>query len=163
MNALFHCSLPNPFISSVLDCDFYYYSYEFRSKIHKHYGSTVTLIDSNQSKQPFGNSLRNERFHYRNIPSTCFHCTWCFNQLNQVRLKMASYSHVEHNQDRFRSRDHILNRYRYGQDLFERPNEEYIYIKNNADFPELVKLQSERFMFMTKRTNLTNVGFIDAD
>jgi beta-1,4-mannosyl-glycoprotein beta-1,4-N-acetylglucosaminyltransferase len=161
MNALFNCPLPNPFLPLVLDCDFYYYSYEFRSIIHKWYGSTITLIDSNQSKNLSGNSLRDERFHFKSIPSTCYHCTWCFNQLKEVRLKMASYSHTEHNEIQFRQREHILNRYRYGKDLFDRPGEEYIYIKNNINFPELVKLQSERFMYMTRRSNLINVGFID--
>jgi hypothetical protein len=163
MNALSSCSLPDPFPASVLDCDFYYYSYEYRSKMRQHFGSTVTVVEPYRSEHPSGNSLRDARFHYRAISSTCFHCTWCFNQLKTVRLKMASYSHIEHNQAKFHSREHILDRYRYGKDLFDRPNEEYVYVKDNNDFPELVKLQSQRFMYMINRSNLANVGFIDAD
>lgn len=162
MNALTNCLLPDPFPPSVLICDFYYYSYEFRSKIHTHYGSTINLIISNQSNIPSGNSLRDTRFKFQSQPSSCFHCTWCFNQLKKVRLKMSSYSHTEHNQIQFRSKEHILNRYRYGKDLFDRHGEEYVYIINNIDFPELVKLQAERFMYMTKRSKLPNVGFIDS-
>ena len=143
------------------DCDFYYYSYEYRNKFLQHFGSTVTLINTNQTN-PSGNELRDARFRYRTISSTCFHCTWCFNQLKEVRLKMASYSHLEHNQVKFQSREHILDRYRYGKDLFDRKGLEYVYV-NNTDYPQLVKLQSERFMFMTNRTKLPNVGFIDAD
>jgi hypothetical protein len=74
---------------------------------------------------------------------------------------MASYSHTEHNQNQFRSREHILNRYRHGKDLFDRPGEEYIYISNNTDYPQLVQFEAERFLYMTRRSNLTDVGFID--
>jgi len=162
MNALANCPLSDPFLPLVLDCDFYYYSYEFRSKTRTWFGSTINLINSSQLEIPSGNSLRDERFHFKSIPSTCYHCTWCFNQLKEVLMKIASYSHTEHNQIKFRSREHILNRYRHGKDLFDRSGDEYIYIKNNTDFPELVKLQPERFMYITKRSNLSNVGFIDA-
>ncbi len=161
MNALSHCLLPKSSVRFVLNCDFYYYSYEFRSKRHFYYGSTLTLMHSNQSNLPSGTEIRNQRFKYKFMPSTCYHCTWCFNQLKEVRLKMASYSHTEHNQNQFRSREHILNRYRHGKDLFDRPGEEYIYISNNTDYPQLVQFEAERFLYMTRRSNLTDVGFID--
>jgi len=121
------------------------------------------MIDSNQPNLPTSNSLLHERFKFNFFPSTCYHCTWCFNQLKEVLMKIASYSHTEHNEIKFRSREHILKRYRYGIDLFDRQGEEYIYINNNTDLPELVKSQPERFMYTTKRSKMYNVGFIDAE
>jgi len=162
MNALSHCSLPSPFPSSVLVCDFYYYSYEFRNKPHVFLGSTVILVDTKQSNSPSGNTLRNVRGSYHRMDSSCFHCSWCFNELKEVRLKMASYSHTEHNEEKFRARDHIIDRYQHGKDLFDRPGEEYIYISNNTELPRLVQFQPERFKFMTQRARLPNAGFIDA-
>jgi len=163
MNALANCPLPDSFPPSILDCHFYYYSYEFRSKTHIYHGVTIHLIHSNPSNLPTSNSLRHGKFDFHCFPSTCYHCTWCFNQLKDVRRKMASYSHTEHNGIKFRSSEQILKRYRYGIDLFDRQGEEYIYINNNTDLPELVKSQPERFLYMTKRSKMYNVGFIDAE
>lgn len=162
MHALTHCRLPDAKYNFVLNCDFYYYSYEFRSKKHVYYGSSLSLVHANQTNDIQGNKLRNQRSQFFFLQSACFHCTWCFNQLHQVRLKMASYSHTEHNQNHYRTREHILDRYRHGKDLFDRPGEEYLYLSNNQDYPQLVQSQAERFLYMTKRSNLSNVGFIDA-
>ena len=74
---------------------------------------------------------------------------------------MASYSHTEHNQLRFRTREHIVDRYRTGKDLFDRPGETYTFVVNNLDYPRLIRAQPERFIHMTKRANSSNAGFID--
>ena len=163
MYALTHCQLPDSVFSFVLTCDFYYYSYEFRSRTHEiYYGSTLSLIDGKQRKSLSGNELRNQRSNYVLIRSGCFHCTWCFNQLKQVRLKMASYSHTEHNQEQYRTREHILDHYRHGKDLFDRAGEFYTYLPDNRDYPKLVQSEPDRFLYLTKRYNQTNAGFIDA-
>lgn len=74
---------------------------------------------------------------------------------------MASYSHTEHNRLEFRTREHIIDRFRTGKDLFDRPGETYVYVDNNLDYPQLVKAQPDRFLYMTKRANSSNAGFID--
>ena len=161
MQALRQCQLPSPFHPLALQCEFYYYSYEFRNVIHKLLGSTVTRVFANQSKQVSGDALRKTRTDFPSVPRSCYHCTWCFNQIKEVRFKMSSYSHTEHNRLEFRTREHIIDRFRTGQDLFDRPGETYVYVDNNLDYPQLVKAQPDRFHYMMKRANSSNAGFID--
>lgn len=74
---------------------------------------------------------------------------------------MAAYSHTEHNQLQYRTREHILDRYRHGKDLFDRNDQIYRFQENNQDLPQLLKSEPSRFMYMTTRFNTTNAGFID--
>jgi beta-1,4-mannosyl-glycoprotein beta-1,4-N-acetylglucosaminyltransferase len=164
MRVLSACQLPVPFPSLVLVCASYYYSFEFRRKGDAMVGPTVSLLmanRTNRSLSPSGKILRDERFGYQHMPSACYHCSWCFDQINLTRTKMASYSHTEHDRAQFQTQEHILTRYRHGKDLFDRPGEEYVRIENNAEVPELVKAQKRRFLYMTNRSALVNDGFRD--
>ena len=158
------CQLPDPFPALVLVCATYYYSFEFLRIGNVILGPTVSLLPANRANRsvsPSGKILRDERFGYQQMPSACYHCSWCFDQINLTRTKMASYSHTEHDRDHFQAQEHILTRYRHGKDLFDRPGEEYKHVKNNDEIPELVKAQQERFIYMINRSALVNVGFRD--
>jgi beta-1,4-mannosyl-glycoprotein beta-1,4-N-acetylglucosaminyltransferase len=148
----------------MLLCAYYYYSFEFRRKGGTTEGATVNFLMANRTNRttsPSGKVLRDERFNYQRMPSSCYHCSWCFDRINLTRSKMASFSHTELNRVQFQAQEHILARYRTGKDLFDRASEVYVRVENNDEIPELVKAQPERFAYMTNRTTLVDVGFRD--
>ncbi|CAF3083102.1 unnamed protein product [Rotaria sp. Silwood2] len=159
VRALASCQLPLPFQSLLLQCDFYYYSFEFRHAT-RHYsvGGTVSRFSPN-AKVP--SNLRGDRFRYRSIPSTCFHCSYCFDRLATVRLKIASFSHTELNIPKFQDQKHIIDRFRNGKDLFDRPDEPLrrVYM-NETELPQLLQVKRKHFMYMLDRST-SNAGFLD--
>ncbi|KAF9271380.1 hypothetical protein BGZ68_003744, partial [Mortierella alpina] len=93
----------------------------------------------------------------------CYHCTWCFSNITQVTRKMQSYSHTEHNQEQYRSRQWILDHFSQGIDLFDREGEINDYIEDNQDLPQYVRDSPKRFSYMLRRKGLANAGFVDID
>ncbi|CAF1290412.1 unnamed protein product [Adineta steineri] len=158
------CELPKPFPSLVLVCAYYYYSFEFRRQGGAIDGPTVSFLAGNRTNRttsPDGKYVRDERFSYQPMPSACYHCSWCFDRINLTRSKLASFSHSELNRAEYHTQEHIIDRYRHGKDLFNRPSEIYIRIENNDEIPELIKAQPERFSYLINRAALVNAGFRD--
>ncbi|CAF4204669.1 unnamed protein product [Rotaria socialis] len=160
VQALTSCDLRTPFQPMLLQCDFYYYSFEFRHATRQYFvGGTVSKFSPNTTVP---SDLRKARFRYRPIPGTCFHCSYCFDRLASVRLKIASFSHTELDIPKFHDQNHIIDRFRNGKDLFDRATEPLRRTyANETDLPLLVKLKREHFMYMLNRSSL-NAGFRDA-
>lgn len=97
------------------------------------------------------------------VDDACFHCSWCFSNLTQVVNKVEAYSHTEHNQEKYKDRSWILDRFRNGQDLFEREWDTFEYVENNLDLPQYVLDNQDRFEYMLSRRGKANAGFIDVD
>ncbi|CAF0796047.1 unnamed protein product [Adineta ricciae] len=162
LNALTSCELSNPFQPLVLICAYYYYSFEFRRGTTE--GATVTFLTLDPAEQAqtiSGKTLRDNRFSFQRMPSSCYHCSWCFDRINLTRSKLGSFSHTELNRPEYQKQDHILARYREGKDLFNRASEVYVRLDENDEIPELVKAQRDRFAYLWNRTALVNVGFRD--
>ncbi|CAF5169783.1 unnamed protein product, partial [Rotaria magnacalcarata] len=124
----------------LLQCDFYYYSFEFRHATRQYSdGGTVSKFSPNTA---VSSDLRKARFRYRSMPSTCFHCSSCFDRLASVRLKIASFSHTEFDIPKFRDKNHIIDRFRNGKDLFDRAGELFRRTDaNEADLPKLLRVE----------------------
>jgi hypothetical protein len=113
-------------------------------------------------EQVSADALDKQRSYFRCMPRSCYVCTWRFNQLKQKRFKMSGYTHAEHNRLEFLTRQHTVDRYRTEQDLLNRPDEKYSYVKNNRHYRQLLRVQSERFIYMIQRSTMINVVFTDA-
>ncbi|CAF1399980.1 unnamed protein product [Rotaria sordida] len=159
IQALASCQLPTPFQSLVLQCDFYYYSFEFLSATYRYFpGVTISRFSPND-KIPL--DLRVGRFYNRPMLSTCFHCSYCFDRLETVRLKTASFSHIELNLPKFQEPKHIIDCVRNGKDLYDRHSERFRRVNiNETELPQLVQIERERFMYMLDRSS-PNAGFRD--
>ncbi|CAF1074626.1 unnamed protein product [Rotaria sordida] len=159
IQALASCQLPTPFQSLVLQCDFYYYSFEFLSATYRYFpGITISRFSPND-KIPL--DLRVGRFYNRPMLSTCFHCSYCFDRLETVRLKTASFSHIELNLPKFQEPKHIIDCFRNGKDLYDRHSERFRRVNiNEIELPQLVQVERERFMYMLDRSS-PNAGFRD--
>ena len=164
IRALKSCQLPDPFPATLLKCDFYYYSFEFVQPRSPHWpGVSVAFYKPNEV---IPSKIRHAKDSYQPAIGTCFHCSYCFDTVAAVRLKLSSFSHMEVDIDRFRNLKHILDRYKHGKDLFDnivqpfpRPN------LNETEIPQLLLVESERdrFDYMWKRLSMDNIGFRDLD
>lgn len=95
------------------------------------------------------------------MPGTCFHCSYCFDSVKLVQYKIASFSHRELNIPRFQDRNHIIDCFRNGKDLFDRVNEPLRRVNiREIDLPKLLKMEGARFSYMLNRS-FPNAGFLD--
>ncbi|KAF4628289.1 hypothetical protein G7Y89_g9865 [Cudoniella acicularis] len=93
-----------------------------------------------------------------------WHCSTCFGSINEVLVKMASFSHTGLNQKQFRNRTRIVDRVRNGLDLWDREGEVYDRVEENQDIPGWLKDgdNKERFSYLLNRDG-PNAGFSDYD
>ncbi|TVY62307.1 Beta-1,4-mannosyl-glycoprotein 4-beta-N-acetylglucosaminyltransferase [Lachnellula suecica] len=89
-----------------------------------------------------------------------WHCSTCFETVDEVLTKMNSFSHTSLNQEEFRNRTRIIDRVRNGLDLWDREGQVYDRIDDNKDVPEYLKSDSERFKYLLDRDG-PNAGFRD--
>jgi len=89
-----------------------------------------------------------------------WHCSTCFETVDEVLLKMDSFSHMLLNKEEFRNRTRIVERIRQGLDLWDREGEIYDRVEDNKDVPEFLKSDRERFQYLLNRDG-PNAGFKD--
>ncbi|CAF4649768.1 unnamed protein product [Rotaria sp. Silwood1] len=159
VRALASCQLPLPFQSLLLQCEFYYYSFEFRHATRPYWpGGSVSRFSPTDK---ISSGIREARVRYRPMPGTCFHCSYCFDRLSTVRLKLASFSHTELDIPKYHDQKHIIDRFRNGKDLFDRASEPLRRVyKNEIELPRLLQVEQNRFGYMLNRS-APNAGFLD--
>jgi beta-1,4-mannosyl-glycoprotein beta-1,4-N-acetylglucosaminyltransferase len=89
-----------------------------------------------------------------------WHCSSCFSTMAELLGKMASFSHMDLNKERYRDRDRIASHIRSGRDLWDRKGERYIKLQNNTDAPPAVLADKERYAYLWDRTG-PSAGFVD--
>jgi beta-1,4-mannosyl-glycoprotein beta-1,4-N-acetylglucosaminyltransferase len=165
--------IPRPETITVLkNCDFpkrtnlrsrfFYYSYQW-----EHHGKDwehpqATWYDGAENTI-LPNDLRwghkKAEWNYQNAS---WHCSSCFSTVAEMDYKIASFSHQEFNQEKFRAPSEIVRRVRNGIDLFDRSSEKYDKQVPARDYPEFLKKgeNAERFRFMVNR-DANNANFLD--
>jgi hypothetical protein len=158
--ALATCDLPKPFPSLLLECDYYYYSYEFRNTVNPYsHGVSVSRFGPNETV-PL--DLLKIRLNFRSMFGTCFHCSYCFDRISFVREKLSSFAHTEANQKKYYNQQDIIDKFQNGKDLFDRRNQPFHRTtQNETDLPKLLKEQPQRFMYMLNRSSSPNAAFRD--
>ncbi|KAG0042403.1 hypothetical protein BGZ83_000500 [Gryganskiella cystojenkinii] len=168
-------------------CQLYYYSYEYlhtgslwngpvvaRYRSSEYWTQETRFDDLHAEKmrelssndwREAGNRMRGLRESplATYVNNSCFHCSWCFSTITQVISKVEAYSHFEHNQDRYKTRQWILDAVKEGRDLFERDLDKFVYVENNEDLPAYVSDHRKEFSYMLQRHNMTNAGFLDVN
>ncbi|KAG0257006.1 hypothetical protein DFQ27_005360 [Actinomortierella ambigua] len=173
----------------VLDCSFYYYSFEFKraesrkGPVLAQFQLAPTGVDPNSDEpvelnnrgtrvfnKPLwedwpnvGIRLRGLAYQDRGpnlVEDGCWHCSWCFSNISLVRSKAASYAHSEHNTDTYMNNTWIIKHVRQGKDLFDR-NEIYNYGGPPIDVPKFIADHLDRFAYLTHRYKVPNAGFLD--
>ncbi|KAG0255303.1 hypothetical protein DFQ27_006315 [Actinomortierella ambigua] len=172
----------------VLNCDLYYYSFEFkrdeprRGPVMAQFQLAPTDVDPSsdepvvlaqngirQFPKPLWEDWPNVGHRLRAlvyapeaniIPDACWHCSWCFSTISQVKSKAASYSHTEHNQATYMNNDWIIQHFQQGRDLFDRP-ETYVYRGPPTDIPQYVADHPEKYAYLTRRYKDPKAAFRD--
>jgi beta-1,4-mannosyl-glycoprotein beta-1,4-N-acetylglucosaminyltransferase len=164
MTIMRNCNFPRRL---TLRSQFFYYGFQWRHHGEEwaHPQATVyrgperTILPANLRNGEGGNRIM-AWWHKADLWNAGWHCSTCFQNINEVLTKMASFSHTSYNKEEFRDRTHIVDRVRKGLDLFDRPGEEYIRIDNNQDIPEYLKINRDRFIYLLDR-DAWNAGFLD--
>ncbi|KAK8049552.1 glycosyl transferase family 17 protein [Apiospora phragmitis] len=89
-----------------------------------------------------------------------WHCSSCFSSLEELLTKMSSFSHQWMNHEFYRNREWIAEHVREGEDIWERPGQEYGRIDDNQDVPKILLDQKERFRYLMDRDG-PSAGFTD--
>ncbi|ORY42018.1 hypothetical protein BCR33DRAFT_718648 [Rhizoclosmatium globosum] len=140
--------------------DFFYYGYEFKRKEAWIIARMLRWTEAANASDPtLANTIRGT-YEYQRVTKAGWHCSWCFSNISQVLSKVQAYSHQEHNQPEFLTRENILNGVRYGFDLFGRTGDQFWVIEENLDVPDYVALNREKYEYMLHRRNVWS-GFID--
>ncbi|KAK3996814.1 glycosyltransferase [Cladorrhinum sp. PSN332] len=146
---------------------FYYYSFQY---LHRgaewshpqatyYQGLSKTLLP-NDLRIGDGGMWPFKLFEKGDFWNASWHCSSCFETMDELLTKMKSFAHVWMNAERFRDRKRIADRIRNGKDMWDREGEVYDRIENNQDVPSLLLLERERFGYLLNRDGPT-AGFKD--
>jgi beta-1,4-mannosyl-glycoprotein beta-1,4-N-acetylglucosaminyltransferase len=159
-----------------LRTQFYYYSFQWRHRGLQWPHPDVTVYRDARTIMP--NDLRQNLLgdEWRLIAAVRrwwdretlwnagWHCSSCFATLAEMRTKMQSFSHQGWNTAENRDSRTLINRVRYGEDLFGRPSEQYDKVEDNVDVPSYVSQQYNqkgKFRYLMDRDR-EGAGFEDA-
>ena len=128
----------------------YYYAFSWRHDVPLYWRTDAVLWDI---KHPRYNIRRQDGAAVV-VNNSGWHCSWCFKRMQQFRIKARSYSHSEHDQGHFLSRNHILQSVRNGLDLFNRSSETFTFVEP-IDIPLYLKSNAHRYLWMLDRRGPT--------
>lgn len=146
---------------------FYYYSFQY---LHRgpewahpqatyYQGLRKTLLP-NDLRIGDGGIWPFKEWEKADLWNASWHCSSCFETMDELLTKMKSFSHRSMNAEQYRDRRRIADRIRNGKDLWDRKGEEYDRIENNLDVPSFLLENRERFRYLLNRDGPT-AGFTD--
>ena len=149
-----------------LRSQFYYYGFQWlhRGPQWAHGQATIykgegTILPADLRNGEGGNRVKTW-WDKADLWNAGWHCSTCFETVDEVLTKMDSFSHMALNQEQFRDRKRIVDKIRQGLDLWDREGEIYDRIEGNEDVPEFLKSDRERFKYLLDRDG-PNAGFKD--
>ena len=89
-----------------------------------------------------------------------WHCSYCFSTVEEMVIKIKSFSHVELNREEFTDKDKIVQRVRAGKDMFDREAEQFDRVEDNNDVPGFLVRNKESYTYLLDR-DPPNANFID--
>jgi len=130
----------------------YYYSYQWLSRDSSDWPHPqATYYQGAETIEPQDLRMGD---HPNKLYNAAWHCSYCFSRLDEIVQKIASFSHSELNRPEFKDRSVILQRVRYGLDLYNRSDSIYDLVDNNLDIPEVLKRNREKWGFVLDRSNI---------
>ncbi|KAJ3302575.1 hypothetical protein HDU76_005498 [Blyttiomyces sp. JEL0837] len=149
---------------AVLQLAFYYYAFQFRNiptGYWDQYPRILRFDPKTDSKAPDAQDIRvAPADEFPKVLEAGWHCSFCFKNFQEIVVKVKAYSHTEHNQAKYFQREHFLKTIRQGLDLFDRTDNQMRFVDNNFDYPDWIKENLDRFMYLVDRQN-EYAGFFD--
>ena len=156
-----HCDFPRRL---TLKSRFYYYSFQWAAHLqawdHPHattYDGPDNTILPEDLRYSLSDVAKDEK---QTIDNASWHCSSCFSTIEEMLVKMASFSHSEYNLEQFRQKPGIVDKMRKGLDLWDRAGQTYDRVDDNMDVPQYVKDNAERFHYLLDRDG-PDAGFED--
>lgn len=152
-----------------LRSQFYYYGFQWKHNGEQwphaqatiYAGSSRTILPVNLRNGDGENPI-SRWYEKADLWNAGWHCSTCFHNISEVLSKMASFSHMSLNAEKFHDRTRIVDRVRKGLDLWDREGEAYVRVNSNEDIPEYVKNNGGTFSYLLDRDE-ANAGFADYD
>jgi beta-1,4-mannosyl-glycoprotein beta-1,4-N-acetylglucosaminyltransferase len=148
---------------------FYYYSFQWLHRGQEwahpqattYQGPTLTLLPANLRERN-GSMLSIPGSEEQTIWNSSWHCSSCFSTLAEMLDKMKSFSHTNLNEEKFRSKERIVQHVRKGKDLWDRWFQWYVRVEGNQDLPGYLAKEAGkgRFQYMINRDG-EDAGFVD--
>ncbi|KAF3920021.1 hypothetical protein ABW21_db0203495 [Orbilia brochopaga] len=163
LQILRNCDFPKRL---TLRSQFYYYGFQFRHRGLEWAHPQATTFQGADTILPAhlrsgdGSSRVAAWWEKADLWNAGWHCSSCFATIEDMLIKMKSFSHMKLNAEKFRDRDRIVDRIRNGLDLWDRKGQIYDKIPGNQDIPEILKDKPERFSYLLDREG-ANAGFLD--
>ena len=159
-----NCEIPR---RVTLRSRFYYYGFQWmhRGDEWKHPQATIyegprdTILPANLRNGEGGNRIL-AWWDKVDLWNSGWHCSSCFETIEDLLTKMSSFSHTGLNREEYRDRTRIVDRVRKGRDLWDREGEIYQRVDGNGDVPEFLKGDQGRFKYLLDRDG-SNAGFTD--
>lgn len=140
----------------------YYYSFQFLQNVNNEYWPhpQATYYQGNKTILP--QVIRDNGTDHKvpEIPNAGWHCSYCFDKLEDIAIKIGSSPHTEFDKPEFTDRAIIFHRAHNGLDLFNRSDVLFDKIVDNPDVPEYLKFNREKFKYMLDR-DPEHANFID--
>ncbi|AEO66100.1 66d84d78-9c4a-4a52-9422-a09650870ab2 [Thermothielavioides terrestris] len=148
---------------------FYYYSFQWLRRGEEwphpqatyYQGARRTLLP-NSLRIADGGMWPFREWEKGELANASWHCSSCFETVDELLGKMASFSHTSMNAERFRDRQWIVERVRNGKDVWDRESEQFDRVEDNQDLPSFLLENRERFGYMLNRDGPT-AGFKDIE
>jgi beta-1,4-mannosyl-glycoprotein beta-1,4-N-acetylglucosaminyltransferase len=162
LTVLRNCEFPKRL---TLRSRFYYYSFQWRHRGPEWaHPQATTYLTANSTILPQdlrgGHGAGWLSKDKADLWNAAWHCSSCFKSIDEMLVKLSSFSHVEYNEERFRDEEWIVQHVRKGRDLWDRFGQWYLRVEGNMDVPGYVRGKKERFGYLLDRDG-ENAGFED--
>lgn len=158
LGMLRNCDFPK---RTRLHTTIYYYSFQWISQGHGHGDwdhPDATYFDGFKNTL-LPQALRDEGTEAE-VWSAGWHCSFCFDLLEDIVTKVKSYSHQEMNRPEILDPKAIFQRVTNGEDMFGRMWSDCHRVENNVDVPGYLQRNSERFKYALDR-DAEDGNFVD--
>ena len=146
---------------------FYYYGFQWMHKGAEwaHPQSTTyegpgkTILPADLRNGEGGNRVQ-AWWDKADLWNSGWHCSSCFEKIEDILTKMSSFSHTKLNKEQYRDPTRIVDRVGKGMDLWDRKGQDYQRMDDIRDVPEFLKMHPDRFKYLLDRDG-PNAGFAD--
>lgn len=149
LTALRNCAFP-PRVT--LMSHFYYYSFQWLNRKPQWPHPQVTYYDGPVNTIKPEDLRNNEHQAYFQLYNAAWHCSSCFSTMAGLTNKIESFSHKAYNHPYILNTTKLLEKVRWGEDLFERKEfekkeEAFDRIDGNKDIPTYLMKEDNRQKF----------------
>jgi len=145
---------------------FYYYSFQWLHRGDEWHHPQATIYEGDKTILPenlrmgYGENTNEIELDKADLWNASWHCSSCLATIEEMVIKLASFSHTTYNLPEFRDPEGIVHRVKNGLDLFDRKGELYDRVESNPDIPEFIRAHKEKFSYMVDR-DPANANFRD--